>query len=148
MPTEKQIARFMAKVSKPTNPEACWLWTAAKDHNGYGTLKIAGRNVGAHRLSFEIHKGPIPPDQIICHRCDNPTCVNPEHLFSGTTQDNVDDKMNKGRANIWNLALTHCKRGHAFTPENTRISPIGRRVCRTCARLHARQTYTRTTNPS
>jgi hypothetical protein len=90
--------RFWAKVEKT---EGCWLWTGAKRHKGYGAFVYArdgevvqGR---AHRYSYEVHVGPIPPGVFVLHRCDTPACVRPDHLFLGTNQDNVTDMMKKGR---------------------------------------------------
>jgi hypothetical protein len=85
--------RFWAKVYKT---DSCWLWTAAQI-KGYGQLGRYGRSAYAHRVSWEIHKGPIPHGMIICHKCDVPLCVNPDHLFMGTQADNVADMISKGR---------------------------------------------------
>jgi len=93
------VERFWEKVQKT---DSCWMWTASKRYKGYGAFIwkdkdgriIQGR---AHRFSWTIHKGDIPEGIFVLHHCDQPACVNPEHLFLGTNQDNVNDKMKKGR---------------------------------------------------
>lgn len=76
----------------------CWLWTGAKNSNGYGLIMVQGHCALAHRVSFEIHVGPIPPGIFVCHACDVRACINPEHLWLGTHRDNMDDMAKKGRA--------------------------------------------------
>ena len=75
----------------------CWRWIRARDTGGYGRIRVGNGYMGAHRFSWEIHRGPIPEGMLVCHKCDVPCCVNPEHLFIGTTFDNSVDKMRKGR---------------------------------------------------
>lgn len=75
----------------------CWLWTGKRLPRGYGQVSIHHQWRYAHRASWELHNGPIPEGMDICHRCDNPPCVNPAHLFLGTRRDNVHDMMAKGR---------------------------------------------------
>lgn len=77
----------------------CWNYTRSKNNKGYGWFSINGKAIGAHRASWILFKGEIPKGRIVCHRCDNPSCVNPDHLFTGTTQDNRLDCENKGRSN-------------------------------------------------
>ena len=92
------IERFQEKyrINKKTN---CWEWQGYLDRDGYGQLHINQTKVNkAHRLSYEIHKGEISSNLCVCHKCDNPKCVNPEHLFLGTHQDNIKDKVSKGRS--------------------------------------------------
>ena len=87
--------RFWQYVVKS---DECWKWTGAKHEFGYGLLNRGGnRHVRAHRLSYEIHKGPIPEGSIVCHSCDNPECCNPEHLWLGSLRDNAQDCSKKGR---------------------------------------------------
>ena len=80
----------------------CWEWTGSK-RNGYGRMIIGSRKDGtrksmsAHRVSYELEYGEIPDGMEVCHKCDNPSCVNPKHLFLGTRQDNIDDRERKGR---------------------------------------------------
>lgn len=76
----------------------CWTWTGHKDPNGYGRLNVKNKPMLAHRLSYEVHVGPIPAGKVLCHRCDNPSCVNPAHLMVGEQADNVADMARKGRA--------------------------------------------------
>lgn len=82
-------------------PEAgCWIFMGALNEAGYGIVGLGGRGAGtdrAHRVTYRHFKGPIPDGMFVCHRCDVPSCCNPEHLFLGTNQDNVDDCVAKGR---------------------------------------------------
>ena len=88
--------RFWNKVDVG-DPEECWNWTASIDSSGYGQIGYEHRLIHAQRLSWIIHNGEIPKGICVLHKCDNPPCVNPSHLFLGTHQDNSDDKRAKGR---------------------------------------------------
>lgn len=91
--------RFFSKVEMIPFHE-CWEWIGAKRPKGHGCLLYKrGTNImtAAHRVSYELHRGPVPRHLFVCHKCDNPSCVNPNHLFLGTNQDNVNDMLSKGR---------------------------------------------------
>lgn len=82
-----------------TNKDGCWLWTGTCSPEGYGRFQLrTGKPVQAHRFGWELSHGPISPNHFICHSCDNPPCVRPDHLFVGTPKDNTRDMVNKNRA--------------------------------------------------
>lgn len=90
--------RFYWEVSLPDS-NGCMIWKGIKTPNGYGKFHVNYKAVGAHRYSYKIHFGEIPEGMLVCHHCDNPPCVAPNHLFLGTSRDNMQDKIKKGRAN-------------------------------------------------
>jgi hypothetical protein len=91
-------------------PDDCWLWTKGKFKSGYGSFNLNGFPARAHRVSFMIYYGSEIPDGMnVCHKCDVPDCVNPNHLFLGTRSDNMRDKEKKGRGNHTRGELNHSK---------------------------------------
>lgn len=103
---DKEIAplhlRFWDNVEVASGNK-CWTWIGSKDNYGYGKLGYGGRDCKAdykaHRMSYEMRFGPLPSGSVVCHTCDNPSCVNPNHLFEGTQKDNAQDTARKGRLN-------------------------------------------------
>ncbi len=94
---EKRFYRFVERGGS----DECWLWTGARHPKGYGRIRQGGRGsktLLAHRVSFELHKRLLKPGENACHRCDNPPCVNPNHLFAGSQKDNIIDREAKGRS--------------------------------------------------
>ena len=98
--------RFWSRVEKQEN--GCWKWIGAKFHRGYGRVNSGGKMLRANRVAYEISKGDIPVGMVVCHKCDVPLCVNPDHLFLGTIKDNVDDMIRKGRKNSERGEDRHC----------------------------------------
>lgn len=131
MPTQET---FWPKVTKT---ESCWVWSAAKDPNGYGRVwdSRIGNMILAHMASYLFAFGD-PGSLFVCHACDNPSCVRPDHLFLGTAADNATDREKKGRTarglDLPQGRQTHCRKaGHPLSGDNLYIY-IGARNCRRC----------------
>ena len=135
--------RFWSKVNKngPVHPvlgTPCWIWTGATT-GGYGVLsrgRLVDGLIRAHRFAWEMINGPVPKGIFVCHRCDNPPCVNVDHLFAGTAKQNTRNMIEKGRDafGVWQIATKHCPVGHPYDAVNTYVQPNGSRACRTCKR--------------
>jgi hypothetical protein len=127
--------RFLAKTRRDLRT-GCWLWTAAHDRDGYGSIYVDGKKEQAHRVAYALFVGPVPEGDWVLHRCDTPACVNPDHLYLGTNKQNVADRENRGRGGVlarFQASKTHCPQDHPYTEENTYHNPAnGGRVCRTC----------------
>lgn len=95
-PTLKMRLRFWSKVIK-TEDDSCWEWKASFGFRDYGKFKVGPTYVAAHRVSYYLTYGPFDKNLNVCHKCDNPKCVRPDHLFLGTVADNNYDKILKGR---------------------------------------------------
>lgn len=94
---EPLAQRLERQTDRSPHPTGCWTWVGAVHANGYGVILANGRQVGAHRAAYELAKGSVPPGLMVLHSCDNPVCVNPDHLRAGTHDDNMRDKVERGR---------------------------------------------------
>lgn len=130
------LKRFQEKIQLDIIT-GCWNWTGFRNSDGYGGFCNNGISQGAHRIAYEHWNGDIPKGLQIDHLCRNRSCVNPAHLEIVTLQENV----RRGETGKYNKDKTHCKHGHKFTLENTRITKVTERVCRTCCRLWQREHY-------
>jgi hypothetical protein len=98
--SESDKQRFFSKISTTPTENGCLEWMAGGIKDGYGVFGLSRDSFLAHRIAYFLDSGTDPVEMCVCHSCDNPKCVNPEHLFLGTDDDNVQDKMRKGRANF------------------------------------------------
>jgi HNH endonuclease len=134
--TEDELRLFLLNNSSFESQTGCLIANFGKHHTGYSVLNHKRKQYRAHRMSYLLFVGPIAEGMLICHHCDNRACINPNHLYQGTDQDNVNDRTNRKRLIL--KKPTHCKRGHEFTPENT-INRLymgrNKRRCRLCAKM-------------
>lgn len=128
--------RFWSRVF-PVPMSGCWIWMGALDKFGYGHICLGGASsapIPAHRASMII-AGHDLRDAFVLHRCDIPSCVNPDHLFLGTQLDNIRDMIAKGRrGDCGSRKQTHCKRGHPLDGDDVRHRR-GERECMQCVRI-------------
>lgn len=142
-PLSADLTRYWAKVRKT---DTCWEWVGGRTARGYGCFKFAGGIRLAHRLSFSWANGPIPAERVVCHSCDNPACVRPDHLFPGTHRDNTGDAIQKGRP-FGRPQQVACLMGHELSGDNLYVAPTsGQRGCRACSRARSRRYYYRHKN--
>lgn len=133
---EQQIADIILFRAKADG--ACLIYgnRQPSSRSGHTHVTIGGRAASVHRLLWLVVKGPIADGLHVCHTCDNPRCVNIDHLWLGTQRENSLDMVAKKRQAF--MSKTECKSGHPFTAENTWVCSRGHRHCRTCSRIRQR----------
>ena len=137
----KSLERRLWVKIQPAEAMSCWQWTGVQDGDGYGKIRAGGEHRRAHRITYELLRAEIPAGLQLDHLCRNRACVNPWHLEPVTLVVNVR-RGNTGKVKTPRQAVTTCKRGHEFTPENIAwgwsIAPNGKRYrtrrCRICKR--------------
>lgn len=135
----QSIKIFFSKTSFVDN--GCVEWVGSKNKKGYGLFNYNSKYEYAHRFSYRKANGltKIPDKMYVCHSCDNPSCINPDHLWLGTHADNMKDCVKKGRHH--NKTLRNCPKGHPYSGGNLYIRPNGVRECRECSRESYRKWY-------
>lgn len=135
------VFRFLERIILES-PDKCWGFVSCKDRDGYGFMSVSRVLIRSHRLAWCIfNEKTIPHGMVVMHKCDNPSCVNPQHLDIGTPLDNTADMVNKGR-NCKPPKLKFCKRGHPRSPEN--LGGSNGRSCKECMKIHFKSFYEKT----
>lgn len=149
MHDQRLYERLKARIR--IDDSGCWLWTGgywknrkwAANRYGYISTYRDGksRTVGTHRAMWIALHGPLTPAQCVCHKCDVPLCINPDHLWIGTLKENIQDSKRKGRHFL--SAKTHCKRGHPLSGENlyVNVNSGNMRHCKQCCRERHRRAW-------
>lgn len=122
----------------PEPMSGCHLWLAYLDKDGYGRFEVERKKWMAHRFSWTLNCGEIPKGMHVLHHCDNPTCINPNHLYVGTRKQNMQDCLARKRNHCANK--THCPKGHPYSEENT-YKYKSNRICKTCTLIHGKKAY-------
>jgi hypothetical protein len=131
--------RFNSHISDTPHPKGCKVWKSRKSEKGYGEFFVDGKKQRATRWLMEQKLGrPLTREELVLHTCDNPPCVNEDHLYLGNHSQNAKDKYSRGRDQ--SQLRTHCPKGHEFTEENTYWwgPQKTRRKCKTCRREQGR----------
>lgn len=124
------LTRLLRRVVK-VEP-GCWLWTGSKSR-GYGNITVNNQSYWCHRLAYQEMVGPIPEGHHVHHSCANPLCLNPDHLIAVSEHEHYTTLHDAGR---FHRSKTHCRHGHAYNQQNTRIQKDGQRTCRICERVN------------
>lgn len=129
LPNGTPVIKRLDHFSMPVTESGCWIWLGAANADGYGSIDIGDKSMRAHRASWEAHRGPVPEGMSVLHRCDVPSCINPDHLFLGTQLENIADRTRKGRGKhqVYSGEAHPCCKLTAATVDYIRNSPLKQR---------------------
>lgn len=137
---EIPLDEYMKRRGWKVTVDGCWEWQGNRSIDGYGIVSNHVYGItreGAHRVMYKLHKGPIPEGLVIRHKCDNPPCVNPEHLEVGTALDNINDMLDRGRGPAWTVR-TECRNGHdLIDPANDGLRKANGKIRHYCKKCEA-----------
>lgn len=139
---ELAATRFWSNVEIGETDDDCHVWTAHTNPKGYGRLHVSGKNIMAHRFAWILKNGPIPDGLIICHSCDNPSCVNWRHLWIGTHADNIRDRDEKGRNHVHSkdhyrkMQIKCARQKRRLSPDQIRAIRLSEKSCRSLAKKY------------
>ena len=136
--------RFLQKINKT---DSCWIWTGSRNSKGYGLFQANKQRFVASRFAYQSWIGEIPEGLLVCHKCDNPPCVNPDHLFVDTAHGNSMDMFAKDRQGKSSRPQTHCRRGHEFAVLGVKTQMKKGKVNRTCHECAKIRDKSRLTDP-
>lgn len=134
-PRATPLADRISRIGWATTESGCWEWRGSRDANGYGRFSRRDGSHLAHRIVYSLLVGGLRDDEVLRHRCDNPPCVNPDHLTPGTPADNVEDASKRNRLYSYSRPdVTHCRNGHDVTQPGSlsTVNSKGRNPHRTC----------------
>ena len=137
-PKYKRLADHIESMYSGEPNTGCWLWSGSVDRKGYGQLTHNQVHMTAHRASYSAFKG-CADGLLVCHDCDQPSCVNPAHLYAGTYADNRSDMLNRKRWSHPFAMRTHCSAGHEYLTVGASIATDGTRVCKECQKQNKRK---------
>jgi hypothetical protein len=134
-PIHHLFRQVISTRSIPEPNSGCWLWLGSVGREGYGEIVLQPHRIGAHRAAFAAFRGTVAPGAFVCHRCDNPSCVNPDHLFVGSHADNMRDAQRKGRLRSGLSPAVHFRR-RKLTDEQVAAIRADQRIARVIAADH------------